>query len=56
MRNLPPERAKWMRLRMGILCGIMALGLGGVVSGAYRVQVKMYQGTGEFGVQVFSSP
>ncbi|MFO0641115.1 MAG: penicillin-binding protein [Polyangiaceae bacterium] len=39
MRNLPPERAKWMRLRMGILCGIMALGLGGVVSGAYRVQI-----------------
>lgn len=26
------------------------------VPGAYRVQVKMYSGQGEFGVQVFSSP
>ncbi len=40
MRNLPPERAKWMRLRMGILCGIMAIGAGGFVTSAYRVQVE----------------
>ncbi len=40
MKNLDPGRAKWIRLRMGILCGIMALGLGGVVSGAYRVQIE----------------
>ena len=40
MKNLPPERARWMRLRMGILSGIMAIGLGGFVSSAYRVQVE----------------
>ena len=40
MRNLPPERARWMRLRMGILSGVMAVGLGGVISSAYRVQVE----------------
>ena len=40
MKNLPPERARWMRLRMGILSGIMAVGVGGVVSSAYRVQVE----------------
>jgi cell division protein FtsI (penicillin-binding protein 3) len=40
MRNLDPARAKWIRLRMGILCGVMGLGLGGIVSSAYRVQVE----------------
>ncbi len=40
MRNLDPERAKWIRVRIGILSGIMALGLGGLVSSAYRVQVE----------------
>src|SRR6476661_2163692 len=40
MRNLDPQRAKWIRFRMGLLCGTMALGLGGFVSSAYRVQVE----------------
>ena len=40
MRNLDPRRAKWIRLRMGILCGVMGIGLGGFVSSAYRVQVE----------------
>ncbi|MBX3220458.1 MAG: transpeptidase family protein [Labilithrix sp.] len=40
MKNLDPARAKWIRVRMGLLCGIMALGLGGFVSSAYRVQVE----------------
>jgi cell division protein FtsI (penicillin-binding protein 3) len=40
MRNLDPARSKWIRLRMGLLCGTMALGLGGFVSSAYRVQVE----------------
>ncbi len=40
MRNLDPKRAKWIRLRMGVLCGVMGLGLGGLVSSAYRVQVE----------------
>ncbi len=40
MKNLDPLRAKWIRFRMGLLCGAMALGLGGFVSSAYRVQVE----------------
>jgi cell division protein FtsI (penicillin-binding protein 3) len=40
MKNLDPSRARWIRFRMGLLCGAMALGLGGFVSSAYRVQVE----------------
>ena len=40
MRNLDPARAKWIRVRMGLLCGIMGVALGGVVSSAYRVQIE----------------
>jgi cell division protein FtsI (penicillin-binding protein 3) len=40
MRNLDPTRAKWIRFRMGLLCGTMAIGLGGFVSSAFRVQVE----------------
>jgi cell division protein FtsI (penicillin-binding protein 3) len=40
VRNLDPKRAKWIRLRMGILCGVMGLALGGIVSSAYHVQVE----------------
>jgi cell division protein FtsI (penicillin-binding protein 3) len=38
MKNLPPARARWIKVRMGILCGLMGLGLGFVVSGADRIQ------------------
>jgi cell division protein FtsI (penicillin-binding protein 3) len=40
VRNLDPARARWIRARMGLLCGLMGLGLGAVVSGAYRIQVE----------------
>ncbi|WP_394843094.1 peptidoglycan glycosyltransferase [Pendulispora brunnea] len=40
MKNLDPSRARWIRLRMGILVGVMSLALGGLVAGAYRVQVE----------------
>ncbi len=40
MKNLDPARAKWIKVRMGILSGLMALGLGGFVSSAYRVQIE----------------
>ena len=40
MKNLDPKRANWIKVRMGILCGMMALGLGTVVSGAYNIQVE----------------
>jgi cell division protein FtsI (penicillin-binding protein 3) len=39
VKNLDPRRARWIRLRIGVLSGVMALGLGGFVSTAYRVQV-----------------
>ncbi len=38
MKNLDPQRAKWIKVRMGIVCGMMGLGLGFVVSGADRIQ------------------
>ena len=40
MRNLDPKRAKWIRVRMGVLCAAMGLSLGVVGSSAYRVQVE----------------
>jgi cell division protein FtsI (penicillin-binding protein 3) len=40
VKNLDPARARWIRIRMGMLCGFMGLGLGAIVSGAYRVQVE----------------
>lgn len=40
MKNLDPKRARWIKIRMGILCGLMAAGLGTVVSGAYNIQVQ----------------
>jgi cell division protein FtsI (penicillin-binding protein 3) len=40
VKNLDPRRARWIRVRMGLLCGLMGLGLGGVVSGAYHIQVQ----------------
>lgn len=40
MKNLDPARAKWIRTRMGVLCGVMGLALGGIVSSAWRVQVE----------------
>jgi cell division protein FtsI (penicillin-binding protein 3) len=40
VNNLEPRRARWIRTRMGVLCGAMGLGLGVVVSSAWRVQVE----------------
>ena len=40
MKNLDPKRARFIRLRMGILCGLMGLGLGALVATSYRVQVE----------------
>jgi len=44
VKNLPPERARWIKVRMGILCGLMGLGLGFVVSGADRIQNRDGEG------------
>jgi cell division protein FtsI (penicillin-binding protein 3) len=38
VKNLRPERARGIKLRMAVLCGLMGLGLGFVVSGADRIQ------------------
>jgi len=40
MENLDPRRAKWIKVRMGLLCGLMGLGLGLIVSSAYSVQIE----------------
>ncbi len=40
MRNLDGKRVRWIRVRMGVLCGIMGVSLGVIVSSAYRVQVE----------------
>jgi cell division protein FtsI (penicillin-binding protein 3) len=40
VKNLDPKRAQWIKIRMGLLCGMMALGLGTVVSGAYHIQIE----------------
>ncbi len=39
MINLDPQRARWIRLRMAILCLVMLASLGGVLFAAYRVQI-----------------
>jgi cell division protein FtsI (penicillin-binding protein 3) len=40
VKNLDPRRARWIRTRMGVLCGVMGLALGGIVASAWRVQVE----------------
>ena len=40
MRNLDGKRARWIRVRMGVLCGVMGVSLGVIVASAYRVQVE----------------
>jgi cell division protein FtsI (penicillin-binding protein 3) len=39
VKNLDPKRARGIRLRIGLLSGLLAIGLGGFLSTAYRVQV-----------------
>jgi cell division protein FtsI (penicillin-binding protein 3) len=39
MKNLDRNRAKWIRVRMGVLASIMAVSLGLLVSAAFRIQV-----------------
>lgn len=40
MKNLDPNRARGIRLRMGLVCGLMGIGCGLLVSAAYKVQVE----------------
>jgi cell division protein FtsI (penicillin-binding protein 3) len=40
VNRLATARGRWIRLRMGILCGLLALGLGLVVSAGYQLMVK----------------
>ena len=39
MSSLDSPRGRWIRLRMGMLCGLLALGLGVVVSSGYDLMV-----------------
>jgi cell division protein FtsI (penicillin-binding protein 3) len=38
VKNLDPKRARWIKIRMSVVCGMMGLGLGVIVSGADRIQ------------------
>ena len=40
MRNLDARRARGIKIRMGIVCGLMGLGLGVIVSGAWSLQIE----------------
>lgn len=40
MMNLDPERARWIRVRMGLVCGLMGLGCGLIISSAFKLQVE----------------
>lgn len=40
MNNLDPLRARWIRARMGILCSLMGVALGGFIACAWRVQIE----------------
>ena len=40
MKNLDPRRARWIKVRMGFLCGLMGVGLGLIVASAYSVQLE----------------
>src|SRR5258706_7495936 len=40
MQNLDPRRARWIKVRMGLLCGFMGMGLGLIVSSAFSVQLE----------------
>lgn len=38
--NDPGARRRWVRIRMGLLCGVLSLGLGLVVSAGYTIMVE----------------
>src|SRR4029079_8917167 len=40
MKNLDPRRARWIKIRMGFLCGLLAVGLGLIVASAYDIQIE----------------
>jgi len=40
MQNLDPRRARWIKVRMGLLCALLAAGLGLIVASAYNIQVE----------------
>ena len=38
--NDPVARRRWVRIRMGLLCGVLAVGLGLVVSASHTIMVE----------------
>lgn len=40
MKNVAPERARWMKFRMGVLTALLATGLSSIVGSAFNIQVK----------------
>jgi len=39
MKNVDPKRARWIKVRMGILCSMLCFGLGIIIHGAYNIEV-----------------
>ena len=39
MKNVDPKRARWIKVRMGILCSLLCFGLGIIIHGAYNIEV-----------------
>ncbi len=44
MKNVDPARLRGIRIRMGLLCAVLGLGLGAVLNGAYNVAVEDGEG------------
>jgi cell division protein FtsI (penicillin-binding protein 3) len=40
VKNLPSDRARWIRLRIAVVCGLLSLGLGVVVTGAWNIEIE----------------
>jgi cell division protein FtsI (penicillin-binding protein 3) len=40
VKNIDPRRARWIKFRMGVLCGLLSTGLFSIVASAYNIQVK----------------
>jgi cell division protein FtsI (penicillin-binding protein 3) len=40
VKNVDKDRAGWIRFRIGIFCGVLAMGLGVVLLGAFNIEVR----------------
>jgi cell division protein FtsI (penicillin-binding protein 3) len=40
MKNVAPERAGWIRFRIALFCGLLSMGMGIVLLGAFNIEVR----------------